>query len=72
MSTSINLDEMIAAVERAARGHPSSDIRGQTAALYAAAATLRADLERHRSAMQAIARVDDTRLSAALGRPRTP
>ena len=44
-----SLADMIRAVERAARGHPSSDIRGQTAALYAAALRSREQRERRKA-----------------------
>ena len=54
MSTSIQLDEMIAAVERAAKGIRSADIRAQTAALVAAAHTPRQERDRRQSASDAL------------------
>ncbi len=71
----ITLDEQVTAVERAAKGIRSADVRRQTAALVAAAHTLRQERDRRMSAADALAkydRIDDTRLSASLERARTP
>ncbi len=54
MSDSIPLDEQVAAVERAAKGLPSSDVKRQTAALIAAASTLSEERHRRMSASEAL------------------
>ncbi len=65
----ITLDEQAAAVERAAKGIRSADVRKQTAALIAAAATIRGEARRAQSAEEALARMkqeDDEWLKSVL------
>ncbi|MGO9430591.1 hypothetical protein [Rhodoblastus sp.] len=54
MCDSILLDEQVAAVERAAKGLPSPDVKRQTAALIAAVATLSEERRRRMSASEAL------------------
>ena len=69
----IPLSDQLAAVLRAAHGTPSPDVAAHTEALLAAAETIRdamiaAELDRIGEGKD----IDDTRLSAAFDRARTP
>ena len=55
MSEPITLEDQIRAVERAARGIASADIRAQTRALMAAAGTLHVERTRRLSAEKTVA-----------------
>ena len=74
MNSAPTLDDQIRAVERAASGLASADIRGQTRALIAAAATLHEERARRMTASEALDKrmLSDARIGAALDRARTP
>ncbi len=67
------LTEQISAVERKAKGLPSQDVAADTAALIAAAATLRQERDRRMSATEALDKrnAEDEAWLRSVGREQT-